>query len=107
MAGVSESFPASALLLNESILSSLREVKNIPSRRQAGAADFVSRLTLVSLIFLPVTALTGFFGMNFNWLIASIASGEAFVILGVLLPLLSVVLTIAWLWHRDIIRFRL
>jgi len=67
----------------------------------------INRLTLVSLIFLPVTALTGFFGMNFNWLIASIAGGEAFLILGVLLPLLSVVLTIAWLWHRDIIRFRL
>jgi|SoiMetStandDraft_5_1073268.scaffolds.fasta_scaffold04168_2 hypothetical protein len=67
----------------------------------------INRLTLVSLIFLPVTALTGFFGMNFNWLIASIASGEAFFILGVLLPLLCVVLTIAWLWHRDIIRFRL
>ena len=66
----------------------------------------INRLTLVSLIFLPVTALTGFFGMNFNWLIASIASGGAFLILGVLLPLLSVVLTIAWLWHRDIIRFR-
>ena len=70
-------------------------------------SEQINRLTLVSLIFLPVTALTGFFGMNFNWLIASIASGEAFLILGVLLPLLCVVLTIAWLWRRDIIRFRL
>ena len=66
----------------------------------------INRLTLVSLIFLPVTALTGFFGMNFNWLTASIASGEAFLIFGVLLPLLGVVLTIAWLWRRDLIRFR-
>ena len=66
----------------------------------------INRLTLVSLIFLPVTALTGFFGMNFNWLTASIASGQAFLILGVVLPLLAVGLTIAWLWHRDIIRFR-
>jgi len=65
----------------------------------------INRLTLVSLIFLPVTALTGFFGMNFNWLIASIASGEAFLILGVLLPLFGVVLTVAWLWRRDIIHF--
>ena len=70
-------------------------------------SEQINRLTLVSLIFLPVTALTGFFGMNFNWLIASIASSEAFIFLGVLLPLLSVVLTIAWLWHRNIIRFRL
>ena len=67
----------------------------------------INRLTLVSLIFLPVTALTGFFGMNFNWLTASIGSGQAFLILGVVLPLLAVGLTIAWLWHRDITRFRL
>ena len=67
-------------------------------------SEQINRLTLVSVIFLPVTALTGFFGMNFNWLIESIASGEAFLILGVLLPLLSVVLTVVWLWRRDIIR---
>jgi Mg2+ and Co2+ transporter CorA len=60
----------------------------------------INRLTLVSLIFLPVTALTGFFGMNFDWLTRSIASGDAFLILGVLLPLLGVVLTIAWLWRE-------
>jgi Mg2+ and Co2+ transporter CorA len=29
----------------------------------------INRLTLVSLIFLPVTAVTGFFGMNFSWMI--------------------------------------
>ena len=57
----------------------------------------INRLTLVSLIFLPVTALTGFFGMNFDWLTASVASGEAFLILGVLLPVLGIVLTIVWL----------
>jgi hypothetical protein len=45
--------------------------------------------------------------MNFNWLTASITSGEAFLILGVVMPLLCVVLTIAWLWHRGIIHFRL
>jgi len=32
---------------------------------------------------------------------------EAFLILGVPLPLLGVVLTIVWLWRRDVIRFRL
>jgi Mg2+ and Co2+ transporter CorA len=46
----------------------------------------INRLTLVSLIFLPVTALTGFFGMNFNWMTERIASGDAFLILGVLCP---------------------
>jgi hypothetical protein len=36
-----------------------------------------------------------------------ITSGEAFLMLGALLPLLGVAFTIARLWRRDIIRFHL
>jgi len=64
----------------------------------------INRLTLVSLIFLPVTALTGFFGMNFNWMINALSSAGAFVALGVLLPALMVLATIAWLSYRGIVR---
>jgi hypothetical protein len=67
--------------------------------------DQIGRLTLVSLIFLPVTALTGFFGMNFDWLNRSI-SGESFLVLGVILPALCVILTIAWLMRQWLLRFR-
>ena len=67
----------------------------------------INRLTLVSLIFLPVTALSGFFGMNFNWMINHIDSGEAFLVLGVLLPALSVVLSVAWFRHRGLIQLNL
>jgi Mg2+ and Co2+ transporter CorA len=67
----------------------------------------INRLTLVSLIFLPMTALTGFFGMNFNWMIRHLASGQAFVVLGVLLPLVSLALSVAWFMHRGFVRFNL
>lgn len=67
-------------------------------------SEQIGRLTLVSMIFLPVTAVTGFFGMNFEWMNRAIASLGAFVVLGVLMPALSVMLTIAWLWRKGLLR---
>ncbi len=57
----------------------------------------INRLTIVSLIFLPLTFLTGFFGMNFFWLERLISGGRAFVGLGIVLPVLVVAAVIAWL----------
>jgi hypothetical protein len=48
------------------------------------------RLTLVSTVFLPLTVTTGFFGMNFGWLTDHIGSPAAFVVLGVVVPVLFV-----------------
>ena len=41
------------------------------------------RLTVIATIFLPLTFLTGFFGMNFGWLVDHIDSAAAFWLLGV------------------------
>ncbi|MBV8592895.1 MAG: hypothetical protein JOZ27_01200, partial [Caulobacteraceae bacterium] len=67
-------------------------------------ADQINRLTLVSVVFLPVTALTGFFGMNFDWMVKAITSEQAFFTLGVAVPALSVALTMAWLSREGLIR---
>jgi magnesium transporter len=63
----------------------LTEAVNVLINQMAG------RLTTVATIFLPLTFATGFFGMNFGWLVNHISSAEAFLVLGVggmILPLI-------------------
>lgn len=59
----------------------------------------MERLTVVATIFLPLTAGTGFFGMNFAWLVRHIDSFGAFLVFGVLLLVASGVGT--WIWVRN------
>jgi magnesium transporter len=63
----------------------LSETVNVLINQMAG------RLTIVATIFLPLTFATGFFGMNFGWMVDHIDSAESFLVLGVgamILPLI-------------------
>ncbi|MFL5870557.1 MAG: magnesium transporter CorA family protein [Solirubrobacterales bacterium] len=78
-----------------------RAVERIDAAREALADALQAqlnetsyRLTIVATIFLPLSFITGFFGMNFTWLTDRIESGPAFWLLGVgalVLPLLFIV----------------
>lgn len=63
-------------------------------------SEQISRLTVVSLIFLPITFLTGFFGMNFPWMIKALGGAAAFAALGIALPALIVATMALWLARR-------
>jgi magnesium transporter len=61
---------------------------------QAQINETTYRLTIVATIFLPLSFITGFFGMNFDWLIQHLESETAFWLLGVgalVLPLIFIV----------------
>ena len=81
--------------LRQRIRDAMESYGTSVSNRQA---RIINRLTILSAIFLPLTFLTGFFGMNFQWLIESIASFRVFLILGIGLFVATLVTTLA-LFH--------
>jgi len=58
-------------------------------------------VSVVATIFVPLTFLTGFFGMNFGWMVDQIDSPIAFWLLGVLIPIATGVLS----WRLLVRRF--
>jgi len=58
------------------------------------AAVINERLTLVTVVFLPLTVISSFFGMNFAWMVDHIGSGADFIVLGIVLPVALVTVTV-------------
>ena len=52
----------------------------------------MKRLTIVATIFMPLTWITGFFGMNFGWLVLNVTGWPAFFALGLGAQALAVVI---------------
>ena len=61
------------------------------------------QLTVIASVFLPLTFLTGFFGMNFGFLVGRITGLQAFV-LGVSLMVASVGVQLFMFWRRGWLR---
>ncbi len=62
--------------------------------------DIMRQLAAVSTLFLPLTFLTGYFGMNFPEMIRGVESPTAFLLLGVALPVLMVVASLVLMKRR-------
>jgi magnesium transporter len=64
----------------------LTEAVNVLLNQMAG------RLTIVATVFLPLTFATGFFGMNFGWMVRHIDAAWTFFVLGVGSMLFTVII---------------
>jgi magnesium transporter len=61
--------------------------------------DAMRVLTLIATIFLPLTFITGFFGMNFGWLDRRIDAFWVFAVFGVGSLVVSAI--VLWAWFRQ------
>ena len=75
-------------------------IQDYQGQVSAAQGNRINQLTLVSIIFLPITFMTGYFGMNFQWLVNSVETFWSWAILGALLPIIAVILSI-WLLQRG------
>ena len=65
--------------------------------------DAVKVLTVISTIFLPLSFITGFFGMNFGWLDRRIDPLWVFLVFGIGSLLVSTVFLWGWFQHTGLI----
>ncbi|WP_217914864.1 CorA family divalent cation transporter [Miltoncostaea marina] len=90
---VRDSYGRAAQVVTE--LEAIREaLHDIAADRQN---ELVGRLTVVAVVFLPLTFLTGFFGQNFPWLVDHIGGPWWFASLGLVLPVAAVAALLALL----------
>ena len=58
--------------------------------------ETMKRLTIVATIFLPLSFITGFFGMNFGWLVLNIRALWVFLVFGIGSLVASCLMLYAW-----------
>lgn len=76
-------------------------VQDLQGQISTWQGNRINQLTVVTIIFLPITFLTGYFGMNFQWIDNLIEGAAAYVILGVVLPIALLAGSIGWLMRRG------
>ena len=68
-------------------------IQDYQGQVSAAQGSRINQLTLVSTIFLPITFMTGYFGMNFQWLSDATLSFVSWLVLGLILPIAIVILS--------------
>ena len=63
--------------------------------------EVMKRLTIVATIFMPLTFIVGFFGMNFAWMVRTITGFWPFFWLAVVSEVVVVIAMLIWFRRRQ------
>ena len=86
----------------QTITESMRNaVQDLQAQVAGWQGNRINQLTIVTIIFLPITFLTGYFGMNFNWLDDQLNSMGSYLFWGIVLPALIVIGSIVILIRKG------
>jgi Mg2+ and Co2+ transporter CorA len=86
----------------QSITESMRNaVQDLQAQVAGWQGNRINQLTIVTIIFLPITFLTGYFGMNFNWLDDQLNSMGSYLFWGIAMPALIVIGSIVLLIRKG------
>ena len=86
----------------QTITDSMRNaVQDLQAQVAGWQGNRINQLTIVTIIFLPITFLTGYFGMNFNWLDDQLNSMGSYLFWGIAVPALIVIGSIAILIRKG------
>lgn len=86
----------------KTITDSMRNaVQDLQAQVAGWQGNRINQLTIVTIIFLPITFLTGYFGMNFNWLDDQLNSMESYLFWGIAVPVVIVLGSITILIRKG------
>lgn len=78
-----------------SVNSGIRDAtQDLQAQVSTWQGNRINSLTVVTIVFLPASFLTGYFGMNFNWMVDQLGSLAMYLIFGVGLMIALVILCV-------------
>lgn len=84
--------------VNDAVRSCAQDYQTEVGNKQG---ERINQLTVVSIVFLPISFLTGYFGMNFQWLVNVTESFASWLIFGAVVPVVIVVGSLAVLLRGN------